>query len=186
MYPDNMSTLKSIDSLVKRYIKYHSKDDFAAIYRQTVDDLYRFILSKTNDASVAEEVVSDTYFALIDLVHKFDSKRSKFKTFLFGIGLNKLRQRWDQQKANRSFSLDEEIHIESEYKPRTNSAKLMVQIMNALKKLTDKSRKVVSLRFMESLSINEVAEKLGISKTNVTTIQNRAIDKLRQIINEKK
>jgi RNA polymerase sigma-70 factor (ECF subfamily) len=185
MYPDNMSTQNSIEALVKRYIRYQRKDDFAAIYRETVDDLYRFILSKTNDPSVSEEVVSDTYFALIELISKFDYRRSKFRTFLFGIGLNKLRQKWDQQKAYRSFSLDEEIHIESIYKPRRKGSKQFKQVVKKMVKLSKKYNSVIKMRFLESLSIKEVAKRLDVSETNVTTIQNRAIDKLRKLVNEK-
>jgi RNA polymerase sigma-70 factor (ECF subfamily) len=185
MYPDNMSTQKSIEPLVKRYIRYQRKDDFAAIYRETVDDLYRFILSKTNDTSVSEEVVSDTYFALIDLIYKFDQRRSKFRTFLFGIGLNKLRQKWDQQRASKSFSLDEEIHVESGYRPRRKGLKQFKQIMTAIKKLPEKYSSIVRMRFLESLSIREVSKRLDVSETNVTTMQNRAIDKLRKLVNEK-
>jgi RNA polymerase sigma-70 factor (ECF subfamily) len=185
MYPDKMSTQNSIDALVKRYIKYQRKDDFAAIYRETVDDLYRFVLSKTNDTLVSEEVVSDTYFALIDLISKFDQRRSRFRTFLFGIGLNKLRQKWDQQKASKSFSLDEEIHIESVYKPRRKGTKQFKQLVKLISKLSEKYSSVIRMRFLESLSIKEVAKRLGVSETNVTTIQNRAVDKLKKLVNEK-
>jgi RNA polymerase sigma-70 factor (ECF subfamily) len=186
MYPDKMSTQKTNVSLINRYIKYRRKEDFALIYREYVDDLYRFILSKTNDVGISEEVVSDTFFALIDLVGKYDSKKSQFKTFLFGIGLNKLRQRWDQNRASKSFSLDEEIVLETIYSPRKNGKKLFGQIQKAMKALSEKYRSVITLRFVESLSIKEVAMRLGISETNVTTIQNRAIDKIRKLINEKK
>jgi RNA polymerase sigma-70 factor (ECF subfamily) len=150
-----------------------------------VDDLYRFVLSKTNDVGLSEEVVSDTFFALTDLIHRFDPKRSKFKTFLFGIGLNKLRQKWDQKKADKSFSLDEEIHIESVYQPRKDGKRQYKSILKAMKNLTAKYRSVITLRFFENLSIKEVAGKLNISETNVTTIQNRAIDKLKKLLNEK-
>lgn len=92
-----------MEKLVNRYIIEKRKEDFAEIYRQTFDDLYRFVLSKTNCKEVTEDVVSDTYFLLIDVIDKFDSKKSRFKTFLFGIALNKLRQKWSNDDSKKKF-----------------------------------------------------------------------------------
>ena len=106
-----------MEELVNKYIKERKKEDFALIYRLSFDNLYRFILSKTNSKEITEEVVSDTYFLLIDLIDHYDSTKSKFSTFLFGIALNKLRQRWIIKKANKTFSLNEDIYIGKYYKP---------------------------------------------------------------------
>lgn len=175
-----------MEELVNKYIKERKKEDFALIYRLSFDNLYRFILSKTNSKEITEEVVSDTYFLLIDLIDHYDSTKSKFSTFLFGIALNKLRQRWSNQKANKTFSLNEDICIDqNNYKPSSKRKELVKKIENALPLLSTKYRKVLEKRFFESKAIKTVSEELNLSISNVTTIQNRALNKLRAIINEK-
>ena len=175
-----------MEELVNKYIKERKKEDFALIYRLSFDNLYRFILSKTNSKEITEEVVSDTYFLLIDLIDHYDSTKSKFSTFLFGIALNKLRQRWSNQKANKTFSLNEDIYIDqNNYQSSSNRKGLIKKIEEALPLLSVKYREVLEKRFFESKTIRTVAKELNLSISNVTTIQNRALNKLRAIINEK-
>ena len=175
-----------MEELVNKYIKEKKKEDFALIYRLSFDDLYRFVLSKTNSKEITEEIVSDTYFLLIDVIEQYDSSKSKFSTFLFGIALNKLRQRWSREKANKCFSLDEDIYIEENHYIQTSKRKKLFNcIQEAFPLLSEKYRRVLEKRFLESKSIKTVAEELHISISNVTTIQNRALNKLRTIVNEK-
>ncbi len=175
-----------MEELVNKYIKERKKEDFALIYRLSFDNLYRFILSKTNSKEITDEVVSDTYFLLIDLIDHYDSTKSKFSTFLFGIALNKLRQKWSNQKANKTFSLNEDIYIDqNNYKPSSRRKELIKKIEDALPQLSTKYRKILEKRFFESKTIKTVSEELNLSISNVTTIQNRALNKLRAIINEK-
>ncbi len=175
-----------MEELVNKYIKEKKKEDFALIYRLTFDDLFRFILSKTNSKEITEEVISDTYFLLIEIIDNFDSTKSKFFTFLCGIALNKLRQRWSKENSIQSFSLDEDLYIEKdEYIESPKRKNLIKQIEYAMPLLSDKYRAVINKRFVESKSIKEVANELNYSISNVTTIQNRALNKLRELINEK-
>ncbi len=174
-----------MEDIVNRYIKDKSKKDFEKIYQNTFDDLYRFVLSKTNNIEVTQEIVSDTYYTLLEIIDKYDSSRSKFTTFLFGIALNKLRQRWSKEKAIKTFSLNEDIEIEEIDNTDSNKRKKLIsQIWEYIPTLSDKYRNVILKRFIESKSINEVSKELNISISNVTTIQNRAINKLRELVNE--
>jgi len=174
-----------MEQLINRYIKEKRKEDFALIYRLTFDDLYRFVLSKTNNKEITEEILSDTYFLLLDLIFKYDSSKSKFSTFLIGIALNKLRQRWSKEKSYITFSLDEDIEIEEDIEQYPKREKLSKKIWDAFPNLSKKYMEVIEKRFFESKSIKDVAQELNISISNVTTIQNRALNKLREIINEK-
>ena len=173
-----------MDELINKYIREKKKEDFAQIYILSFDDLYRFILSKTNNIEVTQDIVSDTYFLLIDLINNYDSKKSKFRTFLFGIALNKIRQRWSKDNAYKSFSLNEDIEIEEEFTENPKREQLFNKIIKALPVLAPNYREVINKRFFESKSIKDVSKELNITVSNVTTIQNRALNKLREIINE--
>ena len=60
-----------------------------------------------------------------------------------------------------------------------------------LAKLTDIEQSVVSLRFsfdsrqQEPLTLKQVGEKLGLTKERIRQIQNKAIDKLRVVAQER-
>lgn len=173
-----------MENIVQRYKEFKDKKDFSIIYRNSINDLYRFILSRCGNEETTREVLSDTYYSLIDLIHKFDSRKSKFKTFLFGIALNKLRQKWDKEKVNKFFALDEEITFEEKYIPTKESKQIQKKLNICLKQLNTIQLQVITKRFFDLKNIKEVSEELKLSVSNVTTIQNRAINKLRVLINK--
>lgn len=155
------------------------------MYRTHVGDLYNFIYSRTLDRISTEEVVSDTFYTLIDVIDSFDEKSSSIKTFLFGIALNKLRQKWASKKGVNSFiSLDEELENTLIIKISPRRKRFVRKVTGAISKLSLKYQKIIEMRYTNYMSIKEVAKKLKISETNVTTLQGRAIKKLKEIINE--
>ncbi|MCC7289787.1 sigma-70 family RNA polymerase sigma factor [bacterium] len=160
------------------------KEDFALVYRKYINGVYRFVYSRTYDREITEEVVSDTFFALIEAIEKYNF-RSKFETFLFGIAQNKLRQVWRKNSQIKTVVLDEEYHQETPQKS-SNRRKLYLKTVKALEVLPKRYIEIVTLRFLQMESIKSVAKKLNLSASNVTTIQNRAITRLKTLLNEKK
>lgn len=158
-------------------------EKISSIYKENVDDLYRFVYSKTYNKHLTEDVVSDTFYTLLDVIDSYDESKSKVRTFLFGIALNKLRQKWSSKKY-RDVPIDEDIleHTPSISKKRDSS--LVKKVYGALNALPEKYRQVITLRFTMYKSIKDTAKELGTTVTNVTTIQNRALKKLREKINE--
>jgi len=158
-------------------------EKISSIYKENVDDLYRFVYSKTYNKHLTEDVVSDTFYTLLDVIDSYDESKSKVRTFLFGIALNKLRQKWSSKKY-RHVPIDEDIleHTPSISKKRDSS--LVKKVYGALNALPEKYRQVITLRFTMYKSIKDTAKELGTTVTNVTTIQNRALKKLREKINE--
>jgi RNA polymerase sigma factor (sigma-70 family) len=54
------------------------------------------------------------------------------------------------------------------------------RLRQALKRLPSPMAEVVQLRFIEALSVRQVANQLDLSEANVRVIQYRALQKLRQ------
>lgn len=48
--------------------------------------------------------------------------------------------------------------------------------------LSSKQKNVITLRYLEGLTTTETAERTGMSKSSVSHIENRALDKLRKMI----
>ena len=60
---------------------------------------------------------------------------------------------------------------------------LQVAINN---QLTDEQQHIIILRFQEEFSLQETAEIVGKTVNAVKALQNRAVQKLRETLNEKK
>ncbi len=162
----------------------NKKKEIENIFREYADDIYRFAYSKTLDSTISEEIVSDTFNTLVDVYENY-TDQGKIKSFLFGIALNKLRQYWSNKKIKKVIEFDEDIHSLEVNTPSLKRNRLFNKLIKILDTLPDKYKLVVKLRFLELKSIKEVANTIGTTQSNVTTIQNRALKKIREKVNEK-
>lgn len=161
------------------------------LYKAYAKDVYRFIYSRSGDKDNSEDILAETFITLNEVLDKYNGS-SSIKTYIFGIALNKLRRHW-QKHGYQSLSVDvvdaeefEEFIDQDldekeilENKSEEKDIKFLNKIMGSL---PQKYALVLSLRFLEGLSIKETSERLDISESNVTTIQNRALAKARKVI----
>lgn len=77
--------------------------------------LIRMALSHVADREVAEEVVQDTWMAVIEGLSRFEG-RSSLRTWIFGILIHKAKDRGVREKRHTTFSAfesDEDDHDEA-------------------------------------------------------------------------
>ena len=120
-----------------------------------------------------------------------------FYTWLELIALNKLRDRQKALKAKKAAptegvqSLDDRKVAYPELaetfggRDRTPSRELkkreaVAAVLSSLARLTDDQRDVIRLRFLESLSVEEVARRLGKTKSSVYKLISRGLRELRE------
>lgn len=162
----------------------NNKETFISIYLKYVDDVFRFVMSKTYNRETSEEIVSDTFYIFLDQFDSINLNKGNIKTYLFGIALNKLRQKWSKDKVNKFISLDEDFHVSLEDSKSKKRESLFKKVILELEKLPLKYKNVIKKRFLEYKSIKEVAIELNISNSNVTTIQNRGLRILKEKLND--
>lgn len=176
----------SDQQLLALYKRGHSQA-FTELYRRNVELVYRFVYGRTRDKHLTEEVVSDTFFTLVEALVNYDGK-GKLSSYIIGIALNKLRQKWDKRQTPSSISLVEEHLAAVDYEENIEDVeaeiKLLKELKIVLRKLPDSYRNVLEMRFLELKPLKQVALELGLSLSNVNTIQSRALAKARLIAQE--
>ncbi|MDH5740382.1 MAG: hypothetical protein OEY77_08660, partial [Nitrospira sp.] len=65
--------------------------------------LIRMAMGHVRDREVAEEVVQDTWIAVIEGLHRFEG-RSSLRTWIFGIMIHKAKDRGVREKRHMTFS----------------------------------------------------------------------------------
>ncbi len=120
------------------------------------------------DASVAEDVLQEVYFKVLDGRARFD-RRSSLKTWLFGVIRMTAREhrRWSVLRMLRGRRSDEDVPDiadsarapDSEAAARQNAER----IAGALARLAERQREVLHLVFYEDLTIAEAAVVMGVS-----------------------
>jgi RNA polymerase sigma-70 factor (ECF subfamily) len=152
-------------------------DDFDALYRTTVDDLYAYAATLVRDRAAAEEVVAATFERAYRRRSSYDARRGSRRQWLFGIArhaaLDELRRR--RRVAALAAEPEASDAPLDEADPLRRAA-----VRAALERLDARDRELVALKFFAGLDNAEIAGVLGISASNAGTRLHRAVNRLRE------
>jgi RNA polymerase sigma-70 factor, ECF subfamily len=132
--------------------------------------IYRFLLRLTNDASVAEELVSDVFFAVWRDAASFAGK-SEPSTWMLAIARHKaftaLKRRSHESLTNEMADAiaDPADGAETMIDRNDRSA----AIRGCLARLSPDHREVIDLVYYHDKSVEEVAEITGVPRSTVKT-----------------
>jgi RNA polymerase sigma-70 factor, ECF subfamily len=171
---------------------------FVALVERYNGSMLRLASSFVPSRAVAEEVVQETWLALLRGLAAFEG-RSSLKTWLFSILVNRARSAGVRESrsvpvadagpvvdASRfgpsgAWSVPPEHWIE-EAESRVDAAKLAGLLRPAIDGLPARQREVVLLRDVEGLTSAEVCTVLSISEANQRVLLHRGRGKLRQVL----
>lgn len=91
------------DDVLVHALKAGDESAFTALVERHQRSLLRVARLYLTDGHAAEEVVQDTWLAVLTGIDRFES-RAAFKTWLFSILANKARTRWVRDRRNVPFS----------------------------------------------------------------------------------
>ncbi len=178
---------------------------FGALIDRFGGRLLRLAMGFVNERSVAEEVVQDTWVAVVSGLKSFEG-RSSLDTWVFRILCNRARTRAVREKRTVPFSsleFDGEVALEGDRfdakghwasPPRRWDEEdpeklllrheMLVVLRDAIAVLPTTQRVVVTLRDIEGLESAEVCNILDITETNQRVLLHRARARLRAALEE--
>lgn len=133
------------------------------LYRKHAGTVYAFLLSRTRDAGLAEELTQETFFQAIEGIKKFRGD-SSVVTWLCGIARNLWRSYAREQGRREELSQEEEL-----MDPRQVEDQVLLQwdslrTLKLLHGLKEPMREVLYLRLIGNLSFGQIGEILGKSE----------------------
>ena len=150
------------------------------------ENLLRFLMSHTNNREDAEDLMQDVFTSCYKAQERFDSTKCSEVAWLFIIAKNRLKNYYRDKK--NTVSLDA---IDVEQKDTKDYMEQAVHVMHcrevaakAIKKLDERSQKIILLRFFEEKSHDEIAEIMNLTTGNVRVIQSRALKQMEEYINK--
>lgn len=151
-------------------------DAFVQMMKLYKVDLYKTALSFLKNKEKALEAVQEVTYRAYKNLHKV-RQAQYFKTWLIRIMINYCQ---DELKKDRRIVSDDVI---AEQQGESESY-LLLEIEEALDKLDDRSREIVTLKYLQELSIKEIAIEMGRPEGTIKTWLHKALQKLRKIFNE--
>ncbi len=137
--------------------------------------LLRVALNLLGSIQDAEDAVQDTYLQYLRHRPVFESDEHE-KAWLLRVCINVSRNIGKSRSRRAYLEFDKLENVLPDRDERDNA------VMEAVMSLSDKSRAVVLLYYIEGLSTSEIAKSLGISETAVRKRLQKARAKLKSML----
>ncbi len=167
---------------------------FVFLVERYQDQMLRLAGSFVPSQAVAEEVVQDTWLALLRGLDGFEG-RSSLKTWLFQVLVNKARTTGTREHRSIPVADPEPAVDPSRFdsaggwadppgrlRDAGSGLRLVERIRSWIDLLPPRQREVVLLRDVEGLSSDQVCSVLAISDANLRVLLHRGRSRLRQLV----
>lgn len=150
---------------------------FGDLYELHFERVYAFICRRVNDRDTAEDLTSEVFHKALANLGSYEMRGAPFAAWLFRIAANALADR--SKRAGREIAVGSGEALESSSQPDLEAIENRARLFRLVRELPEDQRKVVFERFVEQMSIREIAERLGRSEGAVKQLQLRALRALR-------
>ena len=159
------------------------KASITTIADRHLDAVYRIVLSYCKNTEDASDAVQNAFLKLMATNTAFKDD-DHIRKWLIRVAINECRNFWHSFWRKNVVSLDE-LFEENENDPvfsADDSSADARGVYEAVLKLPDRYRTVVQLYYCENYSVDEIADILQISPSNVQTRLYRGRKKLKDIL----
>jgi RNA polymerase sigma-70 factor (ECF subfamily) len=171
------------------------RDALVAIFELYAVRLYNYAMRVCGDPLKADQVVGDVFTKFLEHLAAGKGPHTNLRSYLFEMthnllvdGIRQARREvpleitdfvLERKNGNGNGNGNGHHSMDSDLENKL----LMEMLISAIKEqLTASQRHVIVLRFSEGFSLNETAQIVGKDASNVKVIQNRAIAKLRKVL----
>lgn len=165
----------------------HDERALAALYDATLSRVYGVVLRVVRRASLAEEVVEDTFFQVWRQAPRFDPARGKALTWLLNMARSRAIDAVRHEARFQHDSLDDQTAPEMQtdtpgHDELLDVARGHAELQRALMRLNAQPRQLVALAFFRGLSHEEIASQTELPLGTVKSQIRRALATLREAL----
>jgi RNA polymerase sigma factor (sigma-70 family) len=147
--------------------------DWESIYRDNVDRLYRLMFARVGNKPDAEDLTAEVFkLALPPL--RVSASTPEIRAYLMATAQTVLANHWRRRFGIEVTALVFETEVVC-YDEPADEGGAPSQVAKILANLPDRSRRILELRFLESMSLREAAKAMGVSVGNAKVLQHRAL-----------
>lgn len=151
------------------------QDAFRALVETHHQRVYRTAYAVAMDAGDASEITQETFIKAWRGLPRFRADAS-FTTWITRLALNAARDHLRRSRRNRVATMDWHTH------DLTNAVEDREEVQQALQRLPEQARQVITLRYGLDLSIRDIALTLGCPEGTVKSRLHTALHLLRETL----
>ena len=158
------------------------KDSFAQVYDSVAPDLYKVALYTLGNRHDAEDVVSETFLEAYRGIAQLRDV-SKFKPWIMKIlSIRCKRKVAEYIKDKNQTDIESYTSILSDESNLGDEVSEHVTLIQALARLNEQERMIISLAVVQGYTTREVAAILGSPQGTISSKLHRALAKMRKML----
>ena len=160
---------------------------FGQLYDAYMERIYRFIYFRVEDQQTAEDITSQVFLRAWNNLDRFSLGRTPYLAWLYTIAHNAVIDHYRTRKVTTAL---EDVRLsQPDYAEIVENdidfAVEMKSIKSAMQTLTGDQQQVLTLKFIEGMSNDEIARHLGKREGAVRALQMRGLRALAKQLEEK-
>lgn len=162
--------------------KEQKNTEFIRAYDDYGDDIFRFTYLKTGNRDTALDITQDTFTKVWEYYVENDNSVGHMRGFLYQVARNLII---DHYRKKTSGSLEQ--LSETGFDPASEEREILddfeiSEAMDIINDLDPKYRDLIIYRYIEDLSIKEIAEITGDAENTISVRIHRGLEKVRSLI----
>ncbi|MCK5416491.1 RNA polymerase sigma factor [Candidatus Parcubacteria bacterium] len=171
-------------------LKQKDKDAFIKAYDLYIDDIYRFVFFKVGNSVEAEDITSQVFLKAWEYIQNNSLKDYKtLKALFYRIARNLIIDYYRKKSIRLEVSLENNSSEILGLKDKNSDISEKLEIKFDYKKievglleLKDEYREIIVLRYVNELTIKEIAKVLDKKTGNVRVLVYRAVNALKKVL----
>ena len=138
------------------------------VYRENKDHLYNYVYRLCKDHHQAQDVAQHSFIKLMN--DPRSGEIQNIKSYLFTVARHHLYDTWKKKKESLLDDTDSaptEQAAETDLPGELSDEQLQQAVSLCISRLNDKFRELMLLRYMEDLSIREIADITSLSESDI-------------------
>ena len=170
-----------IDTILDRAHQFDPQA-LAELHDQLYPQVYRYIAYRLEDPQVCEDISSEVFLRLLDVLKKKGQTIQSARAWLLGTANHLVMDYYRHKYRRRTDNLDNHDDLPDHHTPEGETEARMIQqeVRAAMLNLTVDQQHVIALRFSQELSLEETAQLMGKTVNAVKVLQYRALAALRR------
>ena len=158
---------------------------FTELYDHYFPRVYQYLLKKTCDHHLADELVEMTFISMYEKLFQYDPAKGAFSTWLFRIAQNALRKHFSSKAVTMHTVWEDSFDPAADTatpEQQALSAEEMLELRTAMLHLPRRDQRILEMTYWLDMKSGEVAEVLGMTPENVRYVLKEARKKLRALL----
>lgn len=163
-----------------------NEEQYIELYREYAPKLFKYCYFRVHSKEDAEDLAGKTFTKMWDYLAQ-GNKIDNYRAFMYRTAHNIIIDFYKSSKKDREISIHSfgedtvDIPQEATFVDDTETRAMIGDVQKRLQELPEQYREIIILRYINDLSIQEIANVTEMTENNVSVKLHRATEKLKSL-----